>query len=42
MNELEREFMELWEQLSESNKNEIYGRLFEYVEEKAREQRHKE
>ena len=38
----ELEFKELWEQLSESNKNEIYGRLYEYIEEYARERRNNE
>ena len=38
----ELEFKELWEQLNEENKNEIYGRLYEYIEENARERRNNE
>ena len=42
MNESEKEFMELWKQLNEENKDEIYNRLYEYIEENARERRNNE
>ena len=38
----ELEFKELWARLNEENKNEIYGRLYEYIEENARERRNNE
>ena len=42
MNESEKEFMELWKQLNEENKDEIYNRIYEYIEENARERRNNE
>ena len=38
----ELEFKELWARLNEENKNEIYGRLYEYIEENARERHNNE
>ena len=38
----ELEFKELWQQLNEENKDEIYNRLCEYIEENARERMNNE